>query len=37
MGLTINPKTEIVTALVQIKMEEIRNFFPGDFYDTLLM
>lgn len=36
-GLTIDPKTEIVTALMQIKMGEVRTYYPGDFYDTLLL
>lgn len=38
-GLTIDPKTSIVTALMQVKAKELRNdnYFPGDFYDTMLL
>ena len=39
-GLVLdNVKTGTVTALLQIKMKEVRKsqFSPGDYYDTLLM
>jgi hypothetical protein len=34
MGLSVNG---LVTALLQVKMKEIRYFSPGNFYDTTLM
>jgi hypothetical protein len=38
-ALTIDAKTSIVTALMQVKAKELRNenYFYGDFYDTMLL
>ena len=37
MGLSINPENGYVTALLQVKMKEVRYFSEGDFFDTVLM